>query len=44
LEWKFYLLHEDRKRLPRTFIYSANADAVRWTWRQCAAESDMTVR
>jgi len=44
LEWKFYLLHADRKRLPRTLIYSVNADDVRWTWRRRAAESDVTVR
>jgi len=43
LEWKFYLLHADRKRLPRTVIYSANADAVHWTSMRRAAESDVTV-
>jgi len=31
LEQKFYLLHTDMKRLPRTFIYSANTDAFQWT-------------
>jgi hypothetical protein len=44
LEWKFYLLHADRKRLPRTFVCSANADVFHWTWRRRAAESDVTVR
>ena len=43
LEWKFYLLHTNRKRLPRTFVCSANADAVHWTWRRRAGESDVTV-
>ena len=43
LDWKFYLLHADRKQLPCTFVWSANADAVHWTWRRRAAESDMTV-
>jgi len=37
------LFYADRKRLPRTFICSANADAVHWTWRRRAAESDVTV-
>jgi len=31
LERKFYLLRTSRKRLPCTFIYSANAYAVHWT-------------
>jgi len=44
LEWKSYFLHADRKRLPHTFFCSANADAVHWTWRRRAAESDVTVR
>jgi hypothetical protein len=38
------LLHADRKRLPLTFIYSANTDAVHLTWRRRATESDVTVR
>ena len=42
LECKFYFLHADRKRLPRTFVCSANADAFHWTWRRRAAESDVT--
>jgi hypothetical protein len=44
LERKFYMLPADSKRLPRTFVCSANADAVRWTWRRRASESDVTVR
>jgi len=44
LEWKVYLLHADRKRLPRTFVCSENADVFHWTWRRPAAESDVTVR
>ena len=44
LECKFYLLYADSKRLPRTSICFANADAVHWTWRRREAESDVTVR
>jgi len=28
---------------PHTFIYSANSDAVHWTWRLSETESDVTV-
>ena len=44
LELKFILLHADRKRPPRTFVCSANADPAHCTCRRRATESDVTIR